>query len=106
MEANTTGAQSRAVNAASRATLVQEADPYYPHTPWRSVVFGAIIGLAWLGFTTLFAVIIDSGRVGWFQVLTACSNGAIVAAILYFGRGVREQILVSQGKIPEKETRT
>lgn len=87
----------------SRKAIIQAADPYFPHTFWRAVLWGTAMGLMVLGFVSITVVVFDLDPIGWFQIGMIAAQMVATAGVCYFGRGFREQILVSQGKIFEKE---
>lgn len=87
----------------SRTAIIQAADPYFPHTFWRAVLWGTAMGLMTLGFVSIMEVVFGLDSIGWFQVGMIAAQMVVTAGVCYFGRGFREQILVTQGKIPDKE---
>lgn len=101
-----TDIDTKSVNGAdekSRNAIVQAADPYFPHSPWRAVLLAVTLALIMLGFATAISVVFDIGTVGLFHVVLFFVQGAAMAAVAYFGRGVRIRSLESQGRIPKEE---
>lgn len=103
MPADTVETVTNDTDEKSRNAIIQAADPFFPHTFWRAVLMAATLALTMLGFTTVISVVFAVGTAGLFHVVSFFVQGAGVAAFAYFGRGFREQILVTQGKIPEKD---
>lgn len=87
----------------SRSAIIQAADPYFPHTPWRAVLLAVTLALIMLGFATAISVVFDVGTVSLFHVVWFFVQGAVVASVGYFGRGVRIRNLENQGRIPKEE---
>ena len=87
----------------SRTAIIQAADPYFPHTFWRAVLLAVTLALIILGFATAISVVFDVGTVSLFHVVSFFVQGAVVASIGYFGRGVRIRNLETQGRIPKEE---
>lgn len=87
----------------SRTAIIQAADPYFPHTFWRAVLLAVTLALIMLGFATAISVVFDVGTVSLFHVVWFFVQGAVVASVGYFGRGIRIRNLETQGRIPKEE---
>lgn len=87
----------------SRTAIIQAADPYFPHTFWRAVLLAVTLALIMLGFATAISVVFDVGTVSLLHVVWFFVQGAVVASVGYFGRGVRIRNLETQGRIPKEE---
>ena len=101
-----TGIDTKSVNGAdekSRNAIIQAADPYFPHSPWRAVLSAVTLALIMLGFATAVSVVFDVGTVSLFHVVSFFVQGAVVASVGYFGRGIRIRNLETQGRIPKEE---
>ena len=61
------------------------------------------MGLMMLGFMSITVVVFDLEPIGWFQIGMVAAQMVATTGVCYFGRGIREQVLMSQGKVPEKE---
>lgn len=85
----------------SRAAMIQEADPYFPHTFWRAVLWSTAMGLMVLGLVSIAVVVFDTEPIGPFQIIVIAGQVVVTAAVCLLGRGVRVQLLESQGKIPK-----
>lgn len=93
----------KGANEKSRNSIIQAADPYFPHTPWRAVLLAVTLALTVLGFAAAISVVFDVGTVSLFHVVWFFVQGAVVASVGYFGRGGRVRNLETQGRIPKEE---
>ena len=85
--------------AQSRRQEILKADPYYPHTAWRTVVTWLLYFFVFLGFAALLTLIVPDREFGWYYV--ACTavfaTGGTVVQIM--SRKARVRMLENTDQI-------
>ena len=91
-------------DSAGRRQEILRADPYYPHTAWRTVVAWLAYFFIFLGFAALLVLLIPGREFGWYYVVTTAVYATVSTAMQVLCRRARVQMLENTGQIPPEDT--
>ncbi|WP_327063003.1 hypothetical protein OG312_05235 [Kocuria rhizophila] len=82
-----------------RRQEILRADPYYPHTAWRTVVTWLLYFFVFLGFAALLTLIVPDRQFGWYYVAYTAVFATVGTAIQIVNRKARVRMLENSDQI-------